>query len=284
MSVVKKRVGIVGYGAVGRYLTEKLINDPVCQRILELSFVCDPINAQLVFEQSDIPKEACLERLSDFATKQPDLIVEVAHPDVTRDYGMKFLETCDYMPGSPTAFANPQIERGLRSLANNGPHGLYIPSGALWGSRDIQKMADRGTLQGLIVTMRKAPHHLKLSGSVNDVMQKHLAEGFKGRAVLYEGPVRDLCSLAPNNVNTMAAAALAGHNLGFDKTVARLEMDTETQAHEVDIEVFGPGGFTQKVSRHNPAAVGAVTGDATYASFLSSMLEAGGKGSGVHFC
>ena len=32
------------------------------------------------------------------------------------------------------------------------------------------------------------------------------------------GCIRDLCPLAPNNVNTMAAAALAAHNLGFDKT------------------------------------------------------------------
>ena len=30
------------------------------------------------------------------------------------------------------------------------------------------------------------------------------------------GPVRGLCPLAPNNVNTMAAAALAAPNLGFD--------------------------------------------------------------------
>ena len=27
--------------------------------------------------------------------------------------------------------------------------------------------------------------------------------------------MRDLCPLAPNNVNTMAVAAIAGHNLGF---------------------------------------------------------------------
>lgn len=33
----------------------------------------------------------------------------------------------------------------------------------------------------------------------------------------FSGPIRELCSLAPNNVNTMAAAALAAHNLGFDK-------------------------------------------------------------------
>lgn len=121
------------------------------------------------------------------------------------------------------------MEKVVRDEANKGPHGMYIPSGALWGARDIQKMADRGTLNGLIVTMRKAPHHLKLSGSVNDIMQQHLKTGYKGRAILYEGPVRDLCHLAPNNVNTMAAAALAGHNLGFDKTIAKLEMDTETE-------------------------------------------------------
>ena len=34
----------------------------------------------------------------------------------------------------------------------------------------------------------------------------------------HSGCIRDLCPLAPNNVNTMAAAALAAHNLGFDKT------------------------------------------------------------------
>jgi hypothetical protein len=39
------------------------------------------------------------------------------------------------------------------------------------------------------------------------------------------GSVRALCPLAPNNVNTMASAAIAGHNLGFDLTKARLVSD-----------------------------------------------------------
>jgi aspartate dehydrogenase len=34
--------------------------------------------------------------------------------------------------------------------------------------------------------------------------------------------VRELCPLAPNNVNTMAAAAVAASNLGFDKTIGCL--------------------------------------------------------------
>ena len=44
----------------------------------------------------------------------------------------------------------------------------------------------------------------------------------------------------------------------------------------VEVDVIGPGQqqnrFTVKTVRHNPASSGAVTGNATYASFLSSML------------
>jgi predicted dinucleotide-utilizing enzyme len=39
------------------------------------------------------------------------------------------------------------------------------------------------------------------------------------------GTVRELCPLAPNNVNTMATGALAAHTLGFDGTRARLVAD-----------------------------------------------------------
>ena len=69
--------------------------------------------------------------------------------------------------------------------------------------------------------MRKHPSSFKLDG---DLKAKNAA--VKDEAVtLYDGPVRGLCPLAPNNVNTMAAAAVAAHNLGFDGTVGRLVAD-----------------------------------------------------------
>ena len=34
--------------------------------------------------------------------------------------------------------------------------------------------------------------------------------------------MRELCPLAPNNVNTMAAGAVAASNLGFDNTIGVL--------------------------------------------------------------
>ena len=53
-------------------------------------------------------------------------------------------------------------------------------------------------------------------------------------------------------------------------------------AHIVQVDVLGPGDeqnqFTVKTVRRNPAGYGAVTGNATYASFLCSML-----GKNLHF-
>ena len=86
------------------------------------------------------------------------------------------------------------------------------------------------------------------------------------------------------------AAALAAHNLGMDGTIGRLVVDPSLEAHIVEIDSEGSVSqagappFRCTTRRYNPAAAGAVTGDATYASFLSSMLDAGRRGGGLHFC
>lgn len=65
------------------------------------------------------------------------------------------------MVGSPTVFANAEVEHAVREAAR-GSHAAFIPSGALWGAQDIQKMAELGTLRGLTITMKKHPSSLKV--------------------------------------------------------------------------------------------------------------------------
>ena len=65
-------------------------------------------------------------------------------------YGELFLKTCDFMLGSPTAIANTTIEKILTESVHKYHHGLYVPSGALWGGEDIRKMAERGSLKGTL--------------------------------------------------------------------------------------------------------------------------------------
>lgn len=104
------------------------------------------------------------------------------------------------------------------------------------------------------------------------------------------GPVKQLCSLAPNNVNTMAAACIAGHNLGFENVTGRLVSDPRytftigdekisiatyfyrlADWHIVEAEIRGMNGFTVNCVRKNPAKFGAVSGAATYVSFWSTL-------------
>ncbi|XP_033748497.1 putative L-aspartate dehydrogenase [Pecten maximus] len=271
------RVGVVGYGHVGQYLVQQIEE----HASLDLAFVWNRTLSAL----DGLKKEVILENLADFADRNADLIVEVAHPNITKEWGQKFLVAADYMIGSPTALSDAALEAELRNAS--GSHGLYIPTGAFWGGEDIKKMADRGTLQALRVTMTKHPSSFKLNGDLK-TKNDHVVDK---PVVLYEGSVRGLCPLAPNNVNTMAAAAAAAHNLGFDKVTGCLVSDPSlTDWHIVEVEVWGPGNmdndtaFHVKTVRRNPASIGAVTGSATYASFLSSMLGAHGKGPGVHLC
>ena len=71
--------------------------------------------------------------------------------------------------------------------------------------------------------MRKHPSSFKLAASSE---LKALNDKVSDKAVtLYEGPVRDLCPIAPNNVNTMAAAAVAANSLGLDQTIGKLVSD-----------------------------------------------------------
>lgn len=150
------------------------------------------------------------------------------------------------------------------------------------------KLSVHPFLKGLSVTMKKHPLSLKVEGELVEKVKRVAEQNLGKEEIIYEGTVRGLCPLAPNNVNTMACAALAGHNLGFDKVVARLVADTSLAAHVIVIEVVGPTSgedtFRITTTRNNPAKVGAVTGNATYGSFLSSLVKANGQGEGFHFC
>lgn len=279
----KIRVGLVGYGSLGQFLANAILNDEQTKQKFELVFVWN----RSIDKLASLPTKMHLSKLEDFATFAVDLIVEVCHPQIVEQFGVAFLKHADLFVGSPTAFANATVEKELRGMITNNTsngHSIYVPSGALWGAQDIQKMSLLGSLQGLTISMKKHPLSLKLDEPLKSKVDQYIASDATGECIIYQGDVRTLCPLAPNNVNTMACAALAGANLGFDKTQALLIADKSLEAHIVGIIVEGKGGFKVSTERYNPAKVGAVTGNATYFSFLSSLLLVGGRTvSGFYF-
>ena len=266
----KTRVGLIGYGNLGQYLAKAIYEDESIKKLFDLVFVYNRTVSKLSELPSDVYKLDDLNRFSE--TPDVDLIVEVSHPDIIQKYGPQFLSRANLFVGSPTALADEKCYNDLIQAATDANKTIYIPSGALWGANDIAKMSERNTLGALSVSMSKHPLSLKLELPLSQIVDNY-NESATGPIVVYEGCVRDLCPLAPNNVNTMACAAIAGSSLGFGKVQAKLIADKSLEAHVIDIDVQGinNNGFRVTTERYNPAKVGAVTGNATYVSFLSSM-------------
>lgn len=287
-----KKVGILGFGALGQHLYDSIAENSDIGTLLEVAFVWNRSADAL----ERVPEELRLANIEDCSARGADVVVEVCHPSVSATYAVLVMQGgADFVVGSPTALADSEIESAIRSVANSEEGGsLYIPVGALWGASDLQSAASRNLLVNLTLTMKKHPAMLNLTDPEINTKRRQLVENgengsHQGEVILYEGPVRSLCPLAPNNVNTMACAALACHNIGMDKTIGRLVADTRLTTHEIIIEAEGKANpetgqkFTIRVARSSPAPIGAVTSKATYGTFLESLLRARGRGRGVHF-
>ena len=274
-----KRVGIVGYGKLGKYLTRKLLEDDNVRKSHELCFVWNRNSAAI---DDSIPKEKILKELSNFTEYNADLIVEVAHPQITKHFGAKFIQQADYMVGSPTVFADAPFERKFRdAIEAEANHGVYLPRGAMPAIEEVIRLEKSGLVAAASITMKKHPDSLKYSGDLDTPLDQLLDE-----TILYRGPLRQLCRNAPNNVNTMAVFALAS-KIGFDDVEAILVADPSLDYHVIEIEIFGPSNagkrFQLDIQRVSPAGAGAITSEATLSSFLDSMLLSHGAGPGLHF-
>ena len=284
-----KKIGIIGYGSVGQFLADRIMNDPHCGETMELAFVWNRSPDKLDDGKLPAPYRMTGNLEEAFTTfvgsNAVDMLVEVAHPDIVNQLGSLFLEHCDLFVTSVAALGNPERGRQLMQAAESGKYGLHIPAGAGWGVQDIRKMDQLGTLEGLEVTMSFNAQALRLRGPQAIRLEEYLAAPDEtGPLMLHKGNIREIAEFAPNNVNTMICLALAGSSVGLDGAIGCLIAQKEHNAHIVEILVRGPDGFQVKTTRHNPARKDSVTGTQTYGSFLASLLQAGGHGPGLHFC
>jgi predicted dinucleotide-utilizing enzyme len=239
-------------------------------------------------------RELIVSTVQEGLQRLPDLVIEVAHPDVIKTYAEQILDVCDLFIGSPSALAYAPLEAKLRKKSSESGQVIYIASGAFWGAEDILKMSERDLVRSLTITMRKHPDSFKLNEPLRSKLTHERAKGGdnNGEIVIYSGPVRELCRLSPNNVNTMAVGAIAADHLGFDGVQGRLIADSSlTDRHIVEIELSGPettidnkkqATFYLKTIRINPAEIGFLTGTATLLSFVSSIKRAKGQITGIH--
>lgn len=262
----RPRIGLVGYGYIGSYVYEQITTRP--ELGLDIAFV----HNRSLGRVAGLPSGHILEDLGAFAGRNPDLVVEVAHPDITRGYGRAFLEAADYMPLSLAAFADAELEAGLLETARTAGTRLFVPHGAVVGLDAVEE--GRETWEEVGMVMKKPVRSLDFSDAPGIDPEAITAE-----TTLFDGTAREICPLYPRNVNSHAALALAG--IGFDRTRSVLIADPALEVSIIEVEARG-GGVEISIRRENPMK--GVSGVMTLVSTLASIGRAKGDAPGLRVC
>ncbi len=260
-----KRIGIVGLGFIGAGLAREIL--ACSDGTLELAFV----HTRSGRIPDGILMSAHAAKLEDFASFSPDLIVEAAHPAISREYGTAFLECADYMPLSVTALADDDLRDTLVSAAAHHNRSIFIPSGALVGTEGL--VASRAMWKEVTITFRKHPKNIDFSDTTIDPVR------IATETTVYDGPVRGIASLYPRNVNTMVTCALA--TLGLDRTRGRLIADPSLDHAVAEVEAHGTDGSYLATQKRQPAI--GVSGTEMFRSTLRSVRVASGVRNPIDF-
>lgn len=242
---------MVGYGYIGRSLYRAFEGSAV-----EIARVYDHLESNI----TDLPKaiatfneDAFVESLAGL-----DLVVEVAHPDVSTKIGVRMLNKTSYMPCSVVALADDNLRQQLQSAAKEAGTRLYIPHGAVVGMDNL--LEARSLWKSVDITFRKPP------ASIDSAAASQADE-----TLLFEGSVREIARRFPRSVNAMVACALA--TVGLDATTARMFADRRCgNMLRGEFEFTGTNGSRLTIVKEEPGA--GVSGAGMANSIKGSVLRA----------
>lgn len=103
-----------------------ILQDKKAMELMELAFVCDLFAPDNVMNDEQLPIAARAASLDNWQAYKADLIVEVAHPSISTEWGAKFLSEADYMIASTTTFADRDTEMRLKTAANEVRARLHL--------------------------------------------------------------------------------------------------------------------------------------------------------------
>ena len=260
-----KRIGLIGYGFIGSQVYRRIRERPGLG--LEVAFVHNRSRERM----EDVQPRHALDRIEDFASRAPDLVVEMAHPEYTRRHGEAILQRADYLPLSVTALADDALRERLVATARKHGHRLLLPHGALVGCDSLTEWRDMW--ERVEITFRKHPRNIDFSESGFD------PGSITDETVIYDGPVRGIASLFPRNVNTMVTCALA--TVGLDRCRARLVAAPTLRVAIAEVLAVGRDGSPLHSRKEQPVA--GVSGTEMFESQFHSILKAAGVGDAFDF-
>jgi aspartate dehydrogenase len=200
------RLGMIGYGAIGHAIVERLDVEGRLQDLAGILVRSDP---------ADDPGVPIWHGVEALIAARPAVVIEAAGHAAVRDVGAAIVESgCDLVVAAVGALADGAIADTLRAAARVGGR-VVIPAGAIAGLDGLVAARIAG-LERVVYTSYKPPHAWRGTPAERAIDLDHRDD----EVTFFTGTAREAASQYPQNANVAAAIALAG--LGFEATEVRL--------------------------------------------------------------
>jgi aspartate dehydrogenase len=229
------RVGMIGWGAIGRPIARALHDGMIAG-----------CHLSGILTRSGSRDDVAVSSIDDLIDRS-DLVVEAAGHIALADFGPAVIESgTDLLVLSVGALADDELHDRL-SQENGGR--LLISTGAVGGLDILAAAMLAAPLSRVSLTSRKAAPVLVRPWM--DAELQHALSAQNDETEVYVGPARKAVELFPESANIAATLALA--TVGFDKLQVRIVGVGDAAEVEHRINATGPAGSYEFVFRNKPS-------------------------------
>lgn len=232
-----RRVGVLGYGAIGSVVANCLADGRVHGAHLSAVGVRDGrrIDGLPTCDPGEL-------------SARSDLVVEAGGQLALITYGAEILNAgTDLLAVSVGALADEAV---FDALTSAGPGRLHLSTGAIGGIDMVRAVAAFGPIHRASITTTKKPASL-VQPTMSEVEAARVS-AVTAVTTLFDGDVRELVKRFPTSTNVAATLALAVGSWDIVRGVVRADPLATMTSHVIEVEARS--GEYRFEMRHHPSA------------------------------
>ena len=225
---MKNQVAIIGYGALGKILTEVILTKLSEQ--YQIAGIWSR-SIEKYKEELNALNVSCYSSLEELLNGSADYVVEIASVQAALSYGEQVLNARKHLIlTSVGALADDEFSSRLKAASVHANKKVYVTSGAVGGFDIFRTIALMGNADAQIETWKSPASLVSAPGLQGKTLSDTEEE------TVFNGTAREAIAGFPKNVNVAVASASASVGVDHMKTIITSTPGKSTNTHKITVK------------------------------------------------